>query len=84
MSDKQARARKAVHELEITAEAVEKLKAYWMQEAVKLASEGKQAEASLMLIKINVLETIRSMVRVPIDDWIIEEETAKARQVQPN
>jgi hypothetical protein len=80
MSDKEQRARKAEYELQITAEAADKLKAHWIKQAVEFAAAGKQAEAHNLLLKINALETVRSMVRVPIDDWTIEREAAKALQ----
>lgn len=79
MSDKEQRARKAQHELDITAEAVEKLKGFWIAEAVTAASEGRQSDAHNLLLKINALETIRMMVRTPIDDWTVEKALAEAK-----
>lgn len=78
MINKEARARQAQHELDITQEAADKLKGYWIEEAVKAASAGHQAEAHNLLLKINALETIRMMVRTPIDDWTVESALAKA------
>jgi hypothetical protein len=84
MSDKEQRARKAHYELEITAEATDKLKAHWIKQAVEFAAAGKQAEAHNLLLKINALETVRQMVHVPIDDWTIERKLAEAKAPQPS
>lgn len=85
MSDKEQRARKAKYELEITEEAHTKLRAHWLEEAVKFAGASKHSEAINALLLVKSLDTIRQMVRTPVDDWTIEQAVTKAHEpAKPN
>lgn len=75
---KESRARLAKHELQITEEACTKLRAFWLEQAVKLAAGAKPADAHNMLLQVKALDTIREMVRTPIDDWEYEQAIAPA------
>ena len=86
MSDKQQRARLASHELQITEEAHAKLRVFLLEQAVALAGSAKHDEAINMLLQVKALDTIRMMVRTPVEDWEIEKalEDAKASANTPN
>lgn len=81
---KESRARLAQHELQITEEAHSKLRAFWLEEAVSFAAQGRTTEAHNMLLQVKALDTIRMMVRTPVDDLEIEKAVAEATGAKPN
>jgi hypothetical protein len=75
---REARARQATVELEITEEAHEKLRHHLLEQAVLMAGSSKTDQALHLLLRVHALDTVRSMMRVPVDDWQIEQSVEEA------
>lgn len=75
----ESRARKAKHELEITAEAHTKLRRHLLEEAVVFASNGDQTNAYQNLLKVTAIDALRVMIGVPVQDYEYEAEAARIK-----
>lgn len=75
---KEGRAYQARVELEVTEEAHSKLRAHLLEKAVEDAGNGRTDSALHLLLRVHALDTLRSMIRVPVDDWQIEQSLNEA------